>query len=124
MAKSAQNIVNERVAKVSEMLIEGKGRAKILQFNSGEGGWSLSDRQIDSYIAKAREFIVSEIKRDTSFEFAKAMKRLESLYCKALESSNYRLALAIIKELSLLQGITKIQFEHSGDVTFLCSIPD
>jgi len=124
MAKSSKNIVNERVAKVSEMLIEGKDRAKILQFNSGEKGWSLSERQIDTYIAKARDFIVLEIKRDTSFEFAKATKRFEALYNKAIELKDYRLALAINKEICNIQELSKIQIEHSGEVTFICSIPD
>lgn len=122
MAKASKYIVNQRVSEISEMLIEGKSRNGIIQY--GTKYWKVGERQIDKYIARARELIQQEITKDLEFDYAKSIKRFESLYHKAYERKDYRLALAVNKELSTIQGLYKIQIEHSGNMEFISNIPD
>jgi hypothetical protein len=122
MAKSCQNIVNERIAKISELMIEGKSRQNILQFNSEN--WNLSERQIDNYIGKATAIIKQELIKDSEFSLSKAIKRFEYIYQRAIETKDYRLAMQTNKEICTVQGLTKIEIEHSGNITFVCNVPD
>lgn len=120
--KSSKLTINQRVAEVSEMLINGVNRASIVHYSSDN--WDISERQVDKYISKARELIQSDIIKNLEFDYAKSIKRYESLYQKAIEIKDYRLALTVNKEITQLQGLSKMQIEHSGDVQFICSIPD
>lgn len=122
MGKSNIDTVNQRVVETSDMLIEGKSRASIIHY--GSDVWNVGERQIDKYIAKAREVIKDEVVRNLEFDFAKAIKRYEDLYKKALEEKDYRLALSVNKEIASLQGLNKVQIEHSGNIEFISNIPD
>lgn len=122
MIKSSKQVVNERIEKTSQLMIDGKSRADIIQFSSEN--WKIGERQVDKYIAKAREFIQSEITRNIEFDYAKSIKRYENLYQKAIECKDYKLALSVNKEISNLQGLSKVQIEHSGNVEFISNIPD
>lgn len=122
MSKSSIITVNERVMKVADMLIEGKSRISIIHY--GSDAWNVGERQIEKYLAKARELIKGEIVKNLEFDYAKAIRRYEDLYQKAIDEKDYRLALSINKELTVLQGLHKMQIEHSGNVEFICNIPD
>lgn len=122
MKKSSKNIITQRVSKVSELLIKGANRDTILQNTSNL--WNVSNRQIDSYISKAREVIKQSIIKNLEYDYAKAITRYENLYNKAIEEKDYRLALSINKEITVLQGLHKTQIEHSGNIEFICNIPN
>src|SRR5690606_8390786 len=122
MSKSSIITVNERVMKVADMLIEGKSRISIIHY--GSDTWSVGERQVEKYLAKARELIKGGIVKNLEFDYAKAIRRYEDLYQKAIDEKDYRLALSINKELTVLQGLHKMQIEHSGNVEFICNIPD
>ena len=122
MDKSSKHTVNQRINEVVNMLIEGKNRNKIILY--GSDNWDIGERQIDKYIAKARDLIQLDIKKNIEYDYAKAIRRYEELYNKAIESVDYRLALSINKEISTIQGLFKIQIEHSGDIQFISNIPD
>jgi len=122
MGKSSKHIVSQRIIEISGMLIKGYSRDSILQ-NTSEL-WNVSDRQIDTYICKARELIENSIKRKVEYDYAQAVRRYEELYKHSFEEKDYRACLSINKELTALQGLNKIQVEHSGNVEFICNIPD
>lgn len=122
MAKSSKYTVNQRINEVVDMLIEGRNRFKIIQYGSTQ--WNIGERQIDKYIAKARDLIQMDVKKNIEYDYAKAIRRYEELYNKAIENEDYRLALSINKEISTIQGLHKIQIEHSGDIEFISNIPD
>ena len=122
MARTSQNIVNERIVTISELLIEGKNRQNILQFNSEN--WELSERQIDTYIGKATELIKSELIKDSEYSLSKAIKRFEFIYKTAIEKEDFKLALQANKELCAIQGLTKIELEHSGNIQFINNVPN
>jgi len=120
MARTSQNIVNERIVMISELLIEGKNRQNILQFNSEN--WNLSERQIDNYINKAIELIKSELVKDSEYSLSKALKRFEFIYKTAIEKEDFKLALQTNKEICAIQGLNKLEVEHSGNVQFISNI--
>ncbi|MGG5577148.1 hypothetical protein ACPDHL_07390 [Myroides sp. C15-4] len=122
MRKSVASVVLERVEEVSEMLIKGCSRGDILQYASAK--WNISSRQIDAYISKARMLIEKTVEKRVEFDYAKAIRRYERLYCIAIDEQDYRLALSVNKELTVLQGLNKTQIEHSGNVEFICNIPN
>lgn len=122
MAKSSKTIVNQRVLEIIEMLINGKSRISIVHY--GSTNWSVGERQIDKYIAKARAIIQDEVVKNLEYDYAKAIKRYENLYQHALEEKDYRLALSVNKEITSLQGLNKIQIQHTGNIEFISNIPD
>ena len=117
MNKSNKHIVNQRIKEVVSMLILGYNRDLILQNTSNL--WKVSDRQIDTYISKARTLIEQSVKKQ-----AKAVRRYEELYRLSIEKRDYKTALSVNKELTTLQGLFKIEVEHSGNIEFICNIPD
>ena len=122
MSKSDKNTVNQRVNIVAEQLIEGKSRTEIIQYSSDN--WTVGERQTDKYIAKARELISKENKKNVMYDYGKALKRYEHLFSKAMGEKDYRLALSVNKEISQLQGLNKVEIEHSGSIEFISNIPD
>lgn len=122
MDKSSKHIVNQRVKEVVSMLILGYNRDLILQNTSNL--WKVSDRQIDTYISKARTLIEQSVKKQVAYDYAKAVRRYEELYRLSIEKKDYKTALSVNKELTTLQGLFKIKVEHSGNIEFICNIPD
>ena len=122
MNKSSKYIVNQRIKEVVSMLILGYNRDLILQNTSNL--WKVSDRQIDTYISKARTLIEQSVKKQVAYDYAKAVRRYEELYRLSIEKKDYKTALSVNKELTTLQGLFKIEVEHSGYIEFICNIPD
>ncbi len=122
MNKSSKNLVGQRIAGIVTHLLEGRDRRFIVQFSSD--AWQIGERQTDKYIQKAKEQIAQSSKRSLEYDFAKAVRRYESLYSTCIDKKDYRTAMSINKELTILQGLHKNQVEHSGEVKFICSVPD
>ena len=122
MNKSSKHIVNQRIKEVVSMLILGYNRDLILQNTSNL--WKVSDRQIDTYISKARTLIEQSVKKQVAYDYAKAVRRYEELYRLSIEKKDYKTALSVNKELTTLQGLFKIEVEQSGNIEFICNIPD
>ena len=122
MNKSSKHIVNQRINEVVNMLILGYNRDLILQNTSNV--WKVSDRQIDTYISKARTLIEQSVKKQVAYDYAKAVRRYEELYRLSIEKKDYKTALSVNKELTTLQGLFKIEVEYSGNIEFICNIPD
>lgn len=122
MAKSTKTTVRQRVNEIALLLLKGESRQGILQYATG--AWGVTERQADTYIAKARKEIEESVSKGIEYNYAKAVRRYEELYKLSFEQKDYRTAATINKELASLQGLLKQQFEHSGQVTFVSSIPE
>lgn len=122
MTKSTQHIVEQRVKVVAKLLITGKSSEDIVHFSSVE--WAVGERQTEKYIQKARVLISQSVKKEINYDYAKAIMRFEDLYVSCIERKDFRTALAVNKELASLQALYKCQIEHSGQVQFVCSVPD
>ncbi|MDR0228744.1 MAG: hypothetical protein LBI72_06750 [Flavobacteriaceae bacterium] len=122
MEKADKNTVQQRLGQIGTLLINGEKRENIVLYSSEK--WSIGERQVDKYIARAKGLIEKSIKKSIEYDYAKAIRRYEDLYSKAIEEKDYRLAVSINKEITTLQGLNKLQVEHSGNVEFICNIPD
>ncbi len=120
--KSSQSILLQRIREITNLLINGNSRDSIVQYSSEN--WSIGERQTDKYIQKAKEVIETSIIKSISYDYAKAVSRYEELYKHCIERKDFKTATNINKELANLQGLYKHQIEHSGEVQFICPIPD
>ena len=122
MPKSDKNTVERRIKSISSMLINGNNREFIVLYCSEN--WNIGERQADKYISKARTLIEQSVKKEVAYDYAKAVRRYEELYRLSIEKKDYKTALSVNKELTTLQGLFKIEVEHSGNIEFICNIPD
>ncbi|MFK8282443.1 hypothetical protein [Capnocytophaga cynodegmi] len=121
-SKSDKNTIERRIKSISSMLINGNNREFIVLYCSEN--WSIGERQADKYISKARTLIEQSVKKQVAYDYAKAIRRYEELYRLSIEKKDYKTALSVNKELTTLQGLFKIEVEHSGNIEFICNIPD
>lgn len=122
MPKSDKNTIERRIKSISLMLINGNNREFIVLYCSEN--WNIGERQADKYISKARTLIEQSVKKQVAYDYAKAVRRYEELYRLSIEKKDYKTALSVNKELTTLQGLFKIEVEHSGNIEFICNIPD
>ena len=122
MPKSDKNTIERRIKSISSMLINGNNREFIVLYCSEN--WNIGERQADKYISKARTLIEQSVKKQVAYDYAKAVRRYEELYRLSIEKKDYKIALSVNKELTTLQGLFKIEVEHSGNIEFICNIPD
>ena len=122
MPKSDKNTIERRIKSISSMLINGNNREFIVLYCSEN--WNIGERQADKYISKARTLIEQSVKKKVAYDYAKAVRRYEELYRLSIEKKDYKTALSVNKELTTLQGLFKIEVEHSGNIEFICNIPD
>ena len=122
MPKSDKNTIERRIKSISSMLINGNNREFIVLYCSEN--WNIGERQADKYISKARTLIEQSVKKQVAYDYAKAVRRYEELYRLSTEKKDYKTALSVNKELTTLQGLFKIEVEHSGNIEFICNIPD
>ena len=122
MLKSDKNTIERRIKSISSMLINGNNREFIVLYCSEN--WNIGERQADKYINKARTLIKQSVKKQVAYDYAKAVRRYEELYRLSIEKKDYKTALSVNKELTTLQGLFKIEVEHSGNIEFICNIPD
>ncbi|QQR99292.1 MAG: hypothetical protein IPK18_03490 [Sphingobacteriales bacterium] len=104
------------------MLIAGKSSDEIVHYSSDS--WNIGERQAEKYLHKARALITQSIKKEINYDYAKAIIRYEELYKLSFERKDYKTAMSVIKEITALQGLNKLQIEHAGEINFICSIPD
>ena len=122
MPKSDKNTIERRIKSISSMLINGNNREFIVLYCSEN--WNIGERQADKYINKARTLIKQSVKKQVAYDYAKAVRRYEELYRLSIEKKDYKTALSVNKELTTLQGLFKIEVEHSGNIEFISNIPD
>lgn len=103
-----------RIAEVVRMLLEGYQTFKI--YEHGQDQWKIGTRMIDNYIRKAKECVIENVKlmEVNSIEHHTAF--LLQLRQKAMESGNFKDALACHKELAKVHGLYK-PVEKKLDIT-------
>jgi len=103
MARITKAEKERRVTEVARFLLQGVGRAKILEY--ARGTWGTSRAQTDNYIAAATEEIKAKADTDREYEIALAKERYEFLLTKNLAKSDYREARQVVKARAELLGI-------------------
>ena len=120
--KAEKHIVEQRINDLIQKLLRGDSREDILLYCSEK--WNIGERQSDKYISRARDKLEKSVSRKIEYDYSKAVRRYEDLYRLSVEKKDYKTAVSINEKLTALQGLNKIQVEHSGDVQFICNIPD
>lgn len=120
--KSTQGELELRIGEVCGMLLRGCSKDEIMHHSSQI--WNVGIRQTAKYIKAARERIALSVQKEIEYDYAKAVRRYEELYKLSMERKDYKTAMSVNKELTSLQGLFKQQVEHSGEVKFICNVPD
>lgn len=103
MAKSTKIEVNHRVNTVYKLLSEGQSRSQIVLFCADNYG--VSDRQSETYIARAREKLLADAEMERPAWVAEALQRLRVLEQKAAKKNQTQCAINSIALQAKLIGL-------------------
>ncbi len=108
--KATDAEINRRVLDVYKLLVAGASRATIVQY--GSKTWSITDRQVDDYIARAKLDLMAQLDRDKDNNLAMAITRMSDIYQQCYAAKNYKGAITAQIEINKLLGLyapTKIE---------------
>ena len=113
MSKGSNAEVEQRVFDVAKIMLGGMMRtSEIIRHCSEKKDWGVGSRQIENYIARAKEIIVLENKKDVDFERNLAINQLNDLIRKNLADENYREVRNCIKDKAGILGIIESRFKE------------
>ncbi len=101
--KATDAEVNRRVMDVYRLLVAGASRATIVQYTAKT--WSVSDRQTDEYIARAKADLLAQLDRDKENNLAMAITRMSDIYQQCYAAKNYKGAITAQIEINKLLGL-------------------
>lgn len=102
--KATQTQVEQRVAEVLALRLAGADFPDILQYAAVKQ-WNVKERQLWNYVEKADERLAETTERDRGKLLRLHLAQRRLLYAKALESGDWRGALAIKKDEAQLLGL-------------------
>ena len=94
-----------RVQTVYQWLTEGNSRSTIVQ--KGSKLWDVSERQVDTYIAKARVMLEEDSAMSRQAFLAETLGNLRRLQAAAEKKGNQQTALNCLRLASELAGLNK-----------------
>ena len=94
-----------RVQTVYQWLTEGNSRSTIVQ--RGSKLWDVSERQVDTYIAKARVMLEEDSAMSRQAFLAETLGNLRRLQAAAEKKGNQQTALNCLRLASELAGLNK-----------------
>ena len=105
MAKTVSNDaeIAIRVGKIVELLLRGYTRRKIVELTTND--YNVCIKTADTYIARAKEIIVDEMKGSRDEMIAMAASRYHDLYMKNYNIQDYREARAVQDSMNKLFGL-------------------
>jgi|TARA_Y100000361_G_scaffold148581_1_gene161615 hypothetical protein len=96
MAGKSTNIqIDERILTVYKLLLEGNSRTQILQY--GSETWDISERQVETYIARARDHQRLDAELERPEWLHESLCALKDIQRKATNKSQYSTALKAIE---------------------------
>ena len=93
----------KRIDIICEMIIKGFSNNQIFRYVSEKSNWNITQRQVENYLAEAKEKIKNS-ESDKDFEIKKAKMRLERLYQKNESIEDYKECRALIDTMAKLFG--------------------
>ena len=103
MGRSTKVEKNFRVDTVYKLLSEGNSRGQILQFGSAQ--WGVTDRQVDTYIAEARDKLLADAEMERPAWVAEALQRLRTYEQAAYKSRQNQVAINAVQAQAKLIGL-------------------
>ena len=102
--KSDKTTIAQRVEEVLRLRLIGAMFHDIVQYGSHKG-WSVSDRMIRKYIAKADALLVERLDKKRKQVIARHISQRQALFAQAVLNADYRTALAILDSEAKLRGL-------------------
>ena len=102
MARSTATETKFRVDAVYKLLADGWSRGQIVQFASDE--WGVTDRQADTYIARAREILLADADMQRPAWLAEALSRLRNYEQQAAKRGQLSVAVNSVQTQAKLIG--------------------
>jgi len=102
--KSTHAEVDLRVTEVYGLLLKGYSRAQIIQFAADS--WQVTERQADTYIARARLRIEADCNLSRPAFLAECLAGIRTIRQKAEADKQHQTALNAIKLQAELTGLT------------------
>lgn len=96
--------VAARVAEVLRIRLDGAAFHDVVEY-AREKGWSVSERQVGRYIAAADALLVERMERGRTRLLARHLAQREALFARAVNSADFRTALAVADSSAKLQGL-------------------
>lgn len=103
-AKATNAEIALRVEEVLRIRLDGAQFHDIVQY-AAEKGWNLKDRQIREYMSRADDLLVERQEKKRKRLLALHHARREALYARAVNTADYRTALAVLSDTAKLQGL-------------------
>lgn len=102
--KATNAVVLQRVEEVLAIRLDGAQLHDIRRYAS-ENGWGVSDRQLERYIEKADKLLIERRQKKWKRMKALHLARREALYARALQSADFRTALAVLQDMAKLEEL-------------------
>ncbi len=116
MAKGSNVEVEERVFTVAKLMLDGMRRSSdIIRHCTEKTDWGVKTRQIEHYIARAKELITLENEKDLEFSRNLAVSQLDELIRKNLKDGDLREARNCIKDKASMLGLIESRFAGKVD---------
>lgn len=121
MAEKSTNVEMEfRINQVIRMLLSGVvKRSDIIRFITEKTDWNVQERQIENYIARAKEELKDMMSDELEYQKGLALSRYSDLYAKSLKIQDYANCRQIQKEINIMLGLNEpekkqIELDHQG----------
>lgn len=105
MSKATETEVEDRVLQILESILEGGNTHEIVLHYSSL--FSVSERQIYTYIQRANDKFKEYAKTEAKAEIGKAINRLNKLFNKSLQIMDFKTCLAVQRELNVMLGLNE-----------------
>ena len=103
MGRSTKVETEHRINTVYKLLSEGNSRGQVVQFCSDK--WGVTDRQGDTYIARAREKLLEDCEMERPAWIAEALQRLRTYEQAAYKQKQNQTAINSVQAQAKLIGI-------------------
>jgi hypothetical protein len=102
--KATKAEIAQRVEAILEIRLAGAEFADIRKYAT-ENGWPLSDSQLWRYIRKSDDILAHTLEQDRQKLLNRHLAQRHALYARAMSVSDYRTALAVLRDQAELQGL-------------------
>ena len=103
MGRSTKVETEHRINAVYKLLSEGQSRSQVIQFCSEK--WGVTDRQGDTYMARAREKLLEDCEMERTAWIAEALQRLRTYEQAAYKQKQNQTAINSVQAQAKLIGI-------------------
>lgn len=103
-SKASRAEVAARVGEVLRIRLDSAQLHDVVDYGNAKG-WNVSERQYARYLRMADDTFVERTERSRKRAMARHIAQREALLARAINSADYRTALAILSDLAKLQSL-------------------